>query len=362
LLLTAVAVLLLAGRAPAQYTMFADIPYHAIPGVDPNVLWVLDNFPQFQGASTTYNWTDLELDLDVYDFSQIQQDLAVMQGRNRQLIVMVRDKSFSNNPFIPVPEYMRTAEYAGGDSGSPSAGYVAKRWNPAVAARFRALIYALGNAFNSAPNFEAMKTSESAVGQNHPDYDPVLYATELQNEIDALAQAFPDKLGVLYINWIHQATGAIPLLIVYAASQGVGVGGPDIHPDVAIPTYPVFPVVACDVPVMMDVHWSSFSHVDPPGDTEQLYAFGVNTLGARYLCWLVNAGSYGDNVLATATKHPDWTPCGGPAPVPAVSLWGMFVATLLLMMAGPLILHRRGISPRRWGDSRGPASFREEEV
>jgi len=311
-------------------------------GITPTVLAILDNYPQFQGASTVYDWVDLELDFGVYDFSQIQQDLAAMQGRNKQLIIMIRDKSFANDPFIPVPVYMRTAEYAGGYSGSASTGFVAKRWIPNVAARFRALIYALGDAFDTAPNFEAMKTSESSVGQNHPDYDPQQYVVELQNTIDALAQAFPSKLGVLYINWIYQVgSSAVALLIEYAASQGVGVGGPDIHPDVAIPSYPAFPVVACDVPVMMDVQFSNFSHVDPPGDTEQLFAFGVDNLGASYLCWLVHADYYGDNVLATVTTHPDWSPCAG-APIPAVSQWGMIAMTLCILVAGRITFdHRR---------------------
>jgi len=37
-LITVIAGLLLAGRASAQFTMFADVPYDAIPGVDPNLL------------------------------------------------------------------------------------------------------------------------------------------------------------------------------------------------------------------------------------------------------------------------------------------------------------------------------------
>ena len=86
-------------------------------GLTSSVLSVLDNCPEFQGASTIYDWVELELDLGVYDFSQIQQDLAVMQAHNKQLIIMSRDKSFSNNPFIPVPAYMRTVDYAGGYSG-----------------------------------------------------------------------------------------------------------------------------------------------------------------------------------------------------------------------------------------------------
>ncbi|MBL4653716.1 MAG: hypothetical protein JKY53_12775 [Flavobacteriales bacterium] len=279
----------------------------ATHGVTDTIINTLIDNPTIRGISIVYNWVDLEISKGVYDFSRIESDLALLRPLNKHLIVMIRDKSFKNNPFIPVPEYLRTAEYQGGYATGDHE-MIAKRWVHSVGIRFRALITALGNQFDLDPNFEAIKTSESATGniKYFSDYDATQYVNELNFTSYALAKAFPNTVKVMYLNWIP-GSGSIESKLsevaAYAKVNGVGIGGPDVHPDVKIPSYDLYPTLANDVPLMTDIQWSNFEHVFPQGDTDQLFNFALSELHVSYICWKLRS-PYTQNILNTINKYP----------------------------------------------------------
>jgi len=278
--------------------------------VDAMVVNKLKRTPEFRGVSVMYEWINLEKDKGVYDFSSIKRDLARLASLHKRLIVMIRDKSFSQFPFIPVPAYMRTQEYAGGYYGRESTGYIAKRWNPAVAKRFRALLLALGRELRASPNyeyFEAVKTSESAINTylSGSDYTPEAYAEQLKLTAETLAQAFPDRPKFLYLNWLPYGSDYLESVARHALAHGVGIGGPDVHPDVAMPSYPLYSMVARAVPVMVDVQWSDYMHTTPPGDTEALFEFATKKLSVSYICWQYRSG-FVSEILQTIKGHPSW--------------------------------------------------------
>ncbi len=264
------------------------------------------NNPNVRGISTVYEWVNIEGDQPgSYDFSAISAALAAVKSINRRLMIMIRDKSFSGNPFIPVPFYMRTPEYSEGYLGSDQSGYIAKRWVPAVNARFVALIEALGAAFANDPCLEVVKTSESAAGPASalgPEYSDVAYATALMNNVDALADFFPNTTTALYLNWLPGNTPAmLDAITAHAQSRHVGIGGPDVRPDLAIEAYPYYPGYHGKAPIMVEVQWSNFDHTVPPGDTDALLRFAIDNLWVNYIAWLPRPG-FESNVLATVTN------------------------------------------------------------
>ncbi|MFQ5352260.1 MAG: hypothetical protein ACE5D3_04220, partial [Candidatus Binatia bacterium] len=270
---------------------------------------IRDN-PDVRGVSNVYNWVALEGDMGVYDFSAIAADLAAVKSINKRLMIMIRDKSFAGNPFIPVPLYMRTAEYAGGYVGDDQTGYIANRWVSAVNARYTALIQALGVAFSDDPFLEVVKTAESAPGhpvsELGPEFTPEGYATELGLRIDALADAFPDTVTALYLNWLKgaNATALFDALTAHARERHVGIGGPDVEPNTAIAAYPYYPLYHGISPIMVEVQWPNYDTVEPPGDTDALLRFAIDDLRVNYICWQLRSG-FETKVQATVAS-PDF--------------------------------------------------------
>ncbi|MEP6507917.1 MAG: DUF6438 domain-containing protein, partial [Gemmatimonadales bacterium] len=113
----------------------------------------------FEGVQITYPWAELERARGEYDFSTIRDDLALLEANNKRLWVQLSDVSFSNAR-TNVPEYLTTdSAYHGGvarqysvqgdkDSTAKPAGYIARRWDPAVQAQFQKLLFALGKEFD----------------------------------------------------------------------------------------------------------------------------------------------------------------------------------------------------------------------
>jgi hypothetical protein len=233
--------------------------------------------PFITGLSVIYNWPELEPHLGQYDFSAIERDLAYVRRFNKTLMIMVRDKSFANNPLMPVPPEL--ADYVVGDS---QRGYIAKRWEAPVNEAFRNLILALGARFNQTPGFRGFKTSETAPGLRLPSGTQRAYIRNLSAVIASMGRAFPDKETYFYMNWGPGGIAAMTAWANAAQASGVGLGGPDIHPDVDMPSYKVFRRLNGRVPIMMDVQYSNYSHATP----EELKRFGEEELGADVLVWL----------------------------------------------------------------------------
>ena len=113
--------------------------------------------PGMRGIMKRYPWRQLEPTQGNYNFSMIQSDLNWAQAYGMQLIIMIEDKSFTT--VRPNPAYL--------DAVSPrnhQTGYTMLRWNPTVVARYKALVSAMGQRFDSHPNFEGIAQQESALG------------------------------------------------------------------------------------------------------------------------------------------------------------------------------------------------------
>jgi hypothetical protein len=110
------------------------------------------NNSRFEGAQIMYSWTRLEPSEGEYDLSAIHDDYNYLKSKGKKLFIQLQDATF-NPKYKGIPDYLETEEYDGGaiyqraDNGEPE-GWVAKRWNKKVQAKFAHLLAALGQVFD----------------------------------------------------------------------------------------------------------------------------------------------------------------------------------------------------------------------
>jgi hypothetical protein len=200
---------------------------------------VLLTQPRIQGAQVMYGWRELEPERDQYDFSAIEEDLRFLGGHGKKLFVQLQDATFSNQSQA-APAYLLAVEFDGGaihqrDDEGKAEGWVVKRWNPAVRARFGRLLEAMGRQFDG--RIEGINLQESAIGVSN-EYDPgfsdSLYAESLKANMRAMKDAFPTSVTMQYANfmpgeWLPwEDKGFLREMYRYGEEIGVGLGGPDL--------------------------------------------------------------------------------------------------------------------------------------
>ena len=125
-----------------------------------------------EGAQVAYTWRQLEPEKDRYDFSAIREDLALLESKGKRLWIQLQDVTFSPSRY-GVPQYLlQDSSYHGGaarqyqipdddESRAAPAGWVARRWDPAVQDRLRLLLNALGREFDG--RVEGVNLAETSV-------------------------------------------------------------------------------------------------------------------------------------------------------------------------------------------------------
>ncbi|GHV04127.1 hypothetical protein FACS189485_08850 [Spirochaetia bacterium] len=209
------------------------------------------NSTQFTGAQIKYTWRGLEKEKDVYDFSAIAEDLSFLSGKNKKLFIQIQDVSFNAN-IRNVPDYIiGDTEYHGGinaqyefsddnDNNPRNAGWVARRWDRAVALRFHKLLNELGKQFDG--KIAGITLPETAVdfgstGKYYPiGFSPEIYRDAIKENMAAARSAFSGSTVIQYVNfmpgeWLPwDDKGYLSSLFEYAENISVGIGGPDTIP------------------------------------------------------------------------------------------------------------------------------------
>lgn len=195
--------------------------------------------PRFEGAQIMYPWALLEPSKGQYDFTIIQDDYNYLKSKEKKLFIQLQDATF-NPKYKAVPGYLLTEEYDGGaiyqrrENGDPE-GWVAKRWNKNVQARFASLLMAIGEVFDG--KIEGINLQESAIGvsQEFDDsFTPALYVASLKINMLALKKAFPRSTTMQYANFIPgewlpwEDKGYLKSIYQYGQEIGVGLGAPDL--------------------------------------------------------------------------------------------------------------------------------------
>lgn len=168
----------------------------------------LDATPALKGMMIRYFWMDLEDSEGVYDFSSIDKRLAELTARGKRLVIQVQTKSFNGRQVVP--NYLKTAEYEGGefytsDYGSTQIrGRNIKLWNLQVRDRLIALFKAMGERYNSHPNFEGISMIETAMGNPKEPLSIAQVAEFYNNKIIVHQQMrlfFPNTMTIQEVNY-----------------------------------------------------------------------------------------------------------------------------------------------------------------
>lgn len=190
--------------------------------------------PHFRGVQKMYSWRKFEPEFGRYDFSSLRSDLAIARQHGRQLVMQLTFKSFAKG-VRSVPDYLTGPEYGGGVYVTVKGAFNPVIWNQAVAARWDALIVALGREFDRDPNLEAVNLPESAPNaylDKNPQagvqaYTDQVYFEALKQGMATLRRAFPHTVVIQYTNF---PTKLLDQLTDYELEIGVGMGGPDVYP------------------------------------------------------------------------------------------------------------------------------------
>jgi hypothetical protein len=287
--------------------------------------------PQFletkalEGAQLKYTWRELEPRPDAYEFSAVDHDLKFLRGKGKRLFVQLQDVSFDADT-VNVPRYLLAdPRYGGGadkqysiegadEPHATPAGWVARRWDPTVRARFHKLLSALGKEFDG--QVEGINLAETAVdfgesGKLFPKgFTPQVYRDSIVANMVALKQAFPQSVTLQYANFMPgewlPGDDRDYLRSVYrrAKELKVGVGGPDLlpyQPAQMSHGYPLIAACAGAVPTAIAVQWGNYESQNPKTGKQvtipELLAFAANYLKVDYIFWSTQEPFYSKKVI-----------------------------------------------------------------
>lgn len=313
--------LLTSGHAFSQTKNFLFI------GMDRDLLRDTNYFKPslFDGVQIAYSWKQLEPQKDKYDFSIIDEDLAVLKKHGKKLFIQFQDVSFSMK-YNHVPNYLLAdSTFHGGankqyrfndyrELSHQELGWVTRRWDPVVQKRLYKLFAALGKRFDSI--VEGINTEETAVtfGDKpllHPQgFTFKNYTDAVIKNLTELKKAFPKSTMIVYANFMpggflpYQDSSYLKAVYYFAWKNHIGVGGPDLlpyKPEQMANSYGFIKSSYKKVPTGMAVQDGTTNYINP--NTKQkitareIYQFAENYLHLSYIFWGTEQPFFGSEVI-----------------------------------------------------------------
>lgn len=197
------------------------------------------------GVQVVYSWKSLETARDRYDFSQIERDLAFVDGLHKKLFIQIQDRFFEIG-HRNVPRYLlEEPQFGGGlapqadnpgENKPEGHGWVAQQWNPEVRTRYQKLLQALAQKFDGRVFGVNLPETAADVDIKHDQTGftcDKYFAAELENVAFA-RKVFTKSHVVLYANfWPCEWNNDRKFMsrtFAFAQANDIGLGGPDIVP------------------------------------------------------------------------------------------------------------------------------------
>ena len=273
------------------------------------------------GAQLKYTWRELEPERDRYQLKPLLDDLAFLEKHGKRLFVQLQDASFSEA--ILVPDYLLAdptfhggvaREYEGDEANLRFVGIAARRWDPAVRARFSKLLEVLGKELDG--RIEGINLPETAVGFSEtgrahaPGFTNAGYLAGVKEIMSAARKAFPRSTVIQYANfmpgeWLPgEDRGYLRGVYAHASSIGMGVGGPDLLPHRRGQQNHSLPLIAGRSPALpagVAVQDGNLEEKNPATGRQvtvaELYDFATTKLRLDYIFWGTQEPYYTTNVL-----------------------------------------------------------------
>lgn len=284
------------------------------------------------GAQLKYTWRELEPMRDQYELRPLLEDLAFLRKHGKRLFIQLQDASFDET-IICVPDYLREdSTFNGGvarkyniqgddESTATSDGWVARRWDPAVRARFIKLLQVLGDELDG--RIEGLNLPETSIdfgesGKLHPPgftYDG--YVEGVKAIMSAAHEAFPNARVIQYANfmpgeWMPWTDhGYLKSIYAYAGQIGVGVGGPDLLPyrkGQLNHSYPLIAARGANVVAGIAVQDGNLADKNPATGkavtVDELYRYARERLRLDYIFWGTEEPYYSEQVIPFLRSLP----------------------------------------------------------
>lgn len=269
---------------------------------------ILDR-PDIGGAQIMYVWRNLEPEKGAYDFSMIEHDLALAKARGKTIYIEILDRFFQPNArYLPKylldePEYGGGLARQGDIKPQPWSGWIARQWDPAVRARFQALLKALARRFDGRIAGVILTETAAAIDEDAPPagWDCERYfEAEKENALVA-RRAFKRAHVIQYVNFwpcdTFNSSRYMSRFFDFAAANRIGVGGPDIVPwqkGQMLNSYAFIRVYQDKVPIVaMAVQEPTLDYVNPetgkPFTRREFARFATVYLGVDVIFWSKDA-------------------------------------------------------------------------
>jgi hypothetical protein len=288
----------------------------------------------FDGAQITYSWRQLEHGEDGYEFDDIDADLKILKAHNLKLWIQLQDTTFMPNRQA-VPAYiMQGKEYNGGanpqyNEDDKIDGWVARRWDPAVRARFQKLLMKLGERYDGV--IAGINLQETAIGISEdgiakaPGFTNLGYRDAVKDNMRALKEAFKSSVVMQYVNFMPGESlpdidkGLMKSLFDYGEEIGIAIGAPDLMPKRPYQQAHAYKFMkqkkqAGKLTIGIAVQDGNYigttgaSSEPKPGEkwpdiVPELADYAKDTLGASYVFWCIQEPYFSQNVIPFFSKE-----------------------------------------------------------
>ena len=274
------------------------------------------------GAQLKYRWSELEPERDRYRIDLILEDLRFLQKHDKKLFIQLQEVSFSED-IVNVPDYLREEPAFGGgvhlaydvdDDGNATAeGWVPRRWDSEVQARFRKLLRVLAVVLDG--KIEGLNLPETSIGFGAERFYPDDFTNEgyldaVKTIMSDARSAFRESHVIQYANfmpgeWLPwKDSGYLKQVYAHAEKIGMGVGGPDLLPYRKGQQNHCHALIRARGPETIAgvaVQWGNFDDINPQTGrrttVEELYAFASHDLRLDYIFWGTQEPYYSEEVL-----------------------------------------------------------------
>lgn len=268
------------------------------------------NNPNITGAQIRYAWRQLEPEKDIYNFSEIEEDLRFLASKGKKLFIQVQDATFLKENHA-VPKYLvADTIYHGGEArqcdDNDCYGYVARRWDPMVAERFFKLLRKLSEQFDG--RIEGINLPETSIDisekQLPQGFSDDVYIAAIKQYMKVTRECFRRSAPILYANFMVKGQEGLKELYDYAEEIHMGMGGPDIKvnkPFQMANSYPLIRALSGKVITGVAVQDGNYDVINVKTNKKvtvpEILDFAQNYLRLDYIFWCTEEPYYTKEVL-----------------------------------------------------------------